>query len=336
MLMGASGQDFPVVTIDRNIDFKFESASIPHLHHGLEIKILGNFDAPEQGGVQSWKAGQAMIVLPEVIHLSFNKEEAQRSISILLEDNRISCVCCAEMLPETIPTANLAAFGVNVSGVSRFLHSQGERKRQSRYSGRHAIMILKSLMTALVLHIEAGEDSEAELSPVVKAVNYIRRHYYHNELSVEDIAAHVGMTPNHLVGLFRRKMGVTLRQYLIRTRLEQGKMLLADGCCFVRDAARLTGWSSAYYFSNCYREYFGVPPSKTRLASDLKTTRPPSTPGGSPSAREIHGADQTVSVPGNAKRLSRDPNETRDLRRLGLKNVRKDFRQASTGSPASW
>jgi type II secretory pathway pseudopilin PulG len=38
---------------------------------------------------------------------------------------------------------------------------------------------------------------------------------------------------------------------------------------------------------------------------------------GSPSAQEIQGADQTVSVPGNAKRL------------LGLKNVRKDFRQAN-------
>ena len=272
MLIQASGQDFPVITIDRNIDFKFEATSIPHLHHGLEIKIVGIFETPGQGGVQSWKVEQAIIVLPEVVHLSFSSEEAQRSISILLEDNRIFCVCCTEMLPETIPTANFPAFGVNVSGVSRFLHSLEEQKRQSPYSASHAIMILKSLMTALVLHIEAGEDLEADLSPVVKAVNYIRRHYYHNELSVEDVAAHVGMTPNYLVGLFRKKMGVTLRQYLIRTRLEQGKTLLADGCCFVKDAARLTGWSSAYYFSNCYREYFGVPPSKIRLASDLKTT----------------------------------------------------------------
>ena len=37
------------------------------------------------------------------------------------------------------------------------------------------------------------------------------------------------------------------------------------------------------------------------------------------SAQEIHRADQTVSVPGNAKRL------------LGLKNVWKDFRQANLG-----
>jgi hypothetical protein len=36
-----------------------------------------------------------------------------------------------------------------------------------------------------------------------------------------------------------------------------------------------------------------------------------------------HRADQTVSVPGNAKRLPRDLDETRDLRRLGLKNVQK-------------
>jgi outer membrane protein assembly factor BamB len=58
----------------------------------------------------------------------------------------------------------------------------------------------------------------------------------------------------------------------------------------------------------------------------------PDSPGGNPSAQETHGADQTVSVPGNAKRLSRDLNETRDLRRLGLKNVRKDFHQSDPDS----
>jgi biotin synthase len=41
----------------------------------------------------------------------------------------------------------------------------------------------------------------------------------------------------------------------------------------------------------------------------------PDTLCGSPSAQEIHGADQTVGVPGNAKRL------------LGLKNVRENFRR---------
>jgi hypothetical protein len=37
--------------------------------------------------------------------------------------------------------------------------------------------------------------------------------------------------------------------------------------------------------------------------------------GGSPSAQELHKAEQTLGVPGNAKRL------------LGLKNVWKDFRR---------
>ena len=43
------------------------------------------------------------------------------------------------------------------------------------------------------------------------------------------------------------------------------------------------------------------------------------------SAQTINIADQTVGDPGNAKRLSRDFNETRDLRRLGFKNVTKNF-----------
>jgi len=45
---------------------------------------------------------------------------------------------------------------------------------------------------------------------------------------------------------------------------------------------------------------------------------------GNPFTQELHTADQTVGDPGNAKRLSRAPDGTRDLRRLGLKNMQKD------------
>ncbi|OGV51191.1 MAG: hypothetical protein A2X49_15465 [Lentisphaerae bacterium GWF2_52_8] len=268
ILVAASGQDFPVTSIDRDIDFRAETAVIPHLHHGLEIKLVGNLKSQKEASVQDWQAEKAIIVLPEVVHSSFNKEERRRSISILLEENTISCVCCGEMFPESIPMANLPVFGINASAAAKFLCSWVEEKRQSPHWDLHAMIILKSLMSSLILCIETDAAQETQSSPVSNAANYIRRHYYRNKLSVEDVAKHVGVTPNYLLSIFHKKMGVTIRQYLIRTRLEQAKILLAGGRCLVKDAARLTGWNSAYYFSNSYRKFFGMPPSKGGESQD--------------------------------------------------------------------
>lgn len=275
MLLKASEQDFPVATVDRDIDLRDGTAFLPHLHHGLEIKLLGAFRSTGLNSIRLWQVEQAIVILPEVVHSSFDRDAAQRSVSILLENDEISCVCCTQMLTEAIPLTNLFAFGVSPLAISNFLQNLAKPQRQSSNWDRHTIMILKSLMTALVLYIETGK-APKESTPVTNAVNFIHRHYYRNKLSVEDIAAHAGMTSNYLSNIFRKKMGITIRQYLIQTRLEQAKILLEGGRCLVKDAARLTGWNSAYYFSNCYHEYFGEPPSKDKSnAASIVDSLPP-------------------------------------------------------------
>ena len=54
--------------------------------------------------------------------------------------------------------------------------------------------------------------------------------------------------------------------------------------------------------------------------------------GGNPYSLENNRADQTVSVPGNTKRLIRARDGTRDLRQLGIKKVTEPICQANPKS----
>jgi len=182
-------------------------------------------------------------------------------VSILIEKNKITFVCNRKMLSEPVPIAAVADWGVMPSAMVNFIQAGASRESFSPQFIGHVEHLLKTLFSALVFVL--GRANVAQTSLTARAADYINRNYYRHNLSVEDVAAQLGITSNYLVLRFHKETGVTIRQYLIQTRLEQAKLLLQSGRCMVKDAAKLTGWNSAYYFSNCYRRHFGIPPSET-------------------------------------------------------------------------
>jgi AraC-like DNA-binding protein len=91
---------------------------------------------------------------------------------------------------------------------------------------------------------------------------YIERNYYKSTLSVESVASHIGVTPGHLANLFKKAGLPTIRQYLVKVRMDHALRLLHSGRYTVKEAADMTGWNCQFYFSNCFRRRFGVSPSQ--------------------------------------------------------------------------
>jgi len=102
------------------------------------------------------------------------------------------------------------------------------------------------------------------------ALAYIEQRYYDVTLSVKDVATYVRVTPNHLAYLFRRTFGTTVRQAIVRTRLKRARRLLETGRYSVKETARLTGWKTQFYLSNCYKTYFGHTPSESRTSGGMQ------------------------------------------------------------------
>ena len=102
-------------------------------------------------------------------------------------------------------------------------------------------------------------DVRAE-SPYVRRVeNYIRSNYMH-QIRVDNIAAELNLNRRYLSRLFREKNGISIQEYLIRTRLKEAKQLLLRGYS-VKDAAHLSGYEDVSNFSKMFKKHFGKSPA---------------------------------------------------------------------------
>ena len=58
--------------------------------------------------------------------------------------------------------------------------------------------------------------------------------------------------------------GLTPNNYIRRIRMEKSKELLENSNFTISEIAYKTGFSSAFYFSKLFKEYYGMPPSQFR------------------------------------------------------------------------
>lgn len=94
------------------------------------------------------------------------------------------------------------------------------------------------------------------------AMRYIDAHFSEN-ISVADVAAHVGLSPDYLTRQFKQITGVAPVSYLRRYRLARAMEYLDVGRS-VTDTAMLVGFRSLAHFSREFKQELGVSPSQYR------------------------------------------------------------------------
>jgi AraC-like DNA-binding protein len=78
-------------------------------------------------------------------------------------------------------------------------------------------------------------------------------------VSLDAVAASVGLSPSRFMHLFTRSVGVPLRPYVLWLRLQCGARELALGKS-VADAAHAAGFSDAAHFTRTFRRMLGATP----------------------------------------------------------------------------
>jgi AraC-like DNA-binding protein len=126
---------------------------------------------------------------------------------------------------------------------------------------RHFNALLQVLCSAVSI-VFAQAASQENLSPTERARKYIERYCHRSGLSVEEVANYVGVTAGHLANLFKAERLGTVRQFIIKNRLENARRLLLVRRYSVKEVAEMTGWNCQFYFSNTFRRVYGCPPSE--------------------------------------------------------------------------
>lgn len=90
------------------------------------------------------------------------------------------------------------------------------------------------------------------------AADYIRANYM-RPLRVEEIAALIGINRQYLSRLFKASYGITMQQFLVRTRLQHATRFLHDGSS-VAQSAYLCGYEDVFNFSKMFKKEYGISP----------------------------------------------------------------------------
>jgi AraC-like DNA-binding protein len=110
----------------------------------------------------------------------------------------------------------------------------------------------------------AKSKTPANLSPeVFEAVQFIHGHT-NAPIGVGEIAEHVGKSRSWLGNHFREEMKDSVAHYLLISRLEESKSLLAHGNLPIVEISLFLCFSSQSYFTNVFRDQYGTTPEKYR------------------------------------------------------------------------
>jgi AraC-like DNA-binding protein len=91
--------------------------------------------------------------------------------------------------------------------------------------------------------------------------------YSHQAIDLDRTAKQAGLSPFHFLRLFRRTLGVTPHQYLLRSRLRRAARLLADRERAVTDVALDAGFADLSNFVRTFHRAAGVSPGGFRRAA---------------------------------------------------------------------
>jgi AraC-like DNA-binding protein len=85
-----------------------------------------------------------------------------------------------------------------------------------------------------------------------------------HQLSLDEIARHVGMNANAMQRQFRAAYGTTIFDFLREQSLQRARLALEQDSISVKQAAALAGYTSAANFATAYKRRFGVTPKLAR------------------------------------------------------------------------
>ncbi len=113
-----------------------------------------------------------------------------------------------------------------------------------------------------IQRLEAYEKEDSEvITPVEKAKRYIENRLS-EELSMEEIAAHVHLSPDYLNRIFKQKEGVVLSRYVMQKKIEKAKWLMHHTQMTLGDIAAMVGYYNYSSFNRIFQREAGMPPQE--------------------------------------------------------------------------
>lgn len=133
------------------------------------------------------------------------------------------------------------------------------------YNGAESLETMERLIDRIIDALAEDEKKDADnaRSILKKAQKYIQEHI-RDELRRDEVADAVHLNADYLSKLFKKELGVSLKEYILEQKMRQAQNLLRTTVLPVGIIASMVGYDNFSHFSQVYKKMIGERPVDTR------------------------------------------------------------------------
>jgi len=204
------------------------------------------------------KKGQAFIIFPDtVVKYQASELEPWHYAWVSFRYDGAEDVKSALGLDRSRLILNLDNGAELLNVIRRMPKERGAELREIRH-GTSAIYEFLSLLVS-----DSSYEGSMENCYFKAAARYIKAHYT-DSITIESIAAHVGVGRKYLFALFKKYTGISPKEYLIDYRIKKACALLENRELSVCSVAYSVGYSDSLAFSKMFKAKTGLSPKAYR------------------------------------------------------------------------
>lgn len=103
-----------------------------------------------------------------------------------------------------------------------------------------------------------------DYSHIVKMTIYYLSEHISQDLTLKQIAEHIGVHPSYISDRFRKETGVTITEFINRKRIEESKHFLLYTNTSISEIAFLFKFCNQSYYTHLFKQYTGLTPKQFR------------------------------------------------------------------------
>ncbi len=165
--------------------------------------------------------------------------------------------------PEISPVLHTGEQQNLVAEIFESLHHQVVVGRSR--GGKICHYLMGALLTLLLYEVPHEEEATAaRLDEYFRQGKRYMEEHFTEELSVEKLAAMAHMSSSGFAHQFKKKVGISPLQYLIRCRIGRAQDLLISSRLSITDISIEVGYDNLSHFNNQFKRFVGVSPQQYR------------------------------------------------------------------------
>lgn len=249
-----------------------------HNHDFYEVLyfISGNLNYMIEGTTYKLRPGDILLTHNKEMHkpiIDFSKPYERYILWINprfireLSDNSVDLSSCFELASQNNshllrPSSTMHLF------ISNLFKSLVDTDSDDSFGNS---LLQKSYITTLLIYLNRISSEnlyeieyESDYDPIINAIIQYINDNLHESISLDDIANEFYLSKYHLCRIFKKNVGLTIYQYIMKKRLIIAKSLLISGSS-VRSAYINSGFSDYSNFLKSFKNEFGVSPKSITM-----------------------------------------------------------------------